>query len=210
MGLLVLTFFIGCGEEAKTKEYYSQHMDEAKARAEACKKLEKYNEIQQLDCQNARRAIDFDPKASNPFDTKEDMRSFAKLPGWQKKALLNKNENLNRVDYFFKASTPLLFSLSTPIFAAESSTSVLNLIQSGIGSWIPTVKSACLWIFFILTIINWVWSFGLMALSGFEFNEFLATLIKKIMYVGVFLFLFNVDSWLDILLNGFSQLATNV
>lgn len=76
LSLSTLMFLSGCGEEAKTKEYYSQHIDEAKARAEVCKKLEKYNEIQQLDCQNARRAVDFDPNAKNPFDTKNDPKSF--------------------------------------------------------------------------------------------------------------------------------------
>ncbi len=55
-----------------------------------------------------------------------------------------------------------------------------------------------------------VWTFGLKALSGFEFGEFLATLIKKIIYIGIFIFLFNVDYWLQIIFNSFSQLATNV
>lgn len=133
------------------------------------------------------------------------------LFGNQQKTLTSKNNNLNliRVNIYLKF---LLFCLlfSTPLLATESSESVLALISGGLKSWIPTVKSACLWIFFILTIINWVWSFGLMALSGFEFNEFLATLIKKIMYVGIFIFLFNADYWLNILFSGFSQLATNV
>ncbi|ENY9550985.1 type IV secretion system protein, partial [Campylobacter coli] len=53
-------------------------------------------------------------------------------------------------------------------------------------------------------------TFGLKALSGFEFGDFLATLIKKIMYIGIFLFLFNTDQWLQIIFNSFSQLATNV
>ncbi len=126
----------------------------------------------------------------------------------RQKALTN-NTNLLRVDILLKFL--LFLSLfSSPLFAIESSTSVLRIIDNGLQSWIPTVKAACLWIFFILTIIDWVWSYGLMALSGFEFNEFLASLIKKIMYVGIFIFLFNVDYWLNILFTGFSQLATNV
>lgn len=82
MSLLALVFLTGCGEEAKTKEYYSQHIDEAKTRVEACKKLEKYNEIQQLDCQNASSAIFFhsDTNSKNPFDTKGDMRDFVWKP----------------------------------------------------------------------------------------------------------------------------------
>jgi len=127
----------------------------------------------------------------------------------QQEALTNNNLPQTRVDILLKF---LLFLplLSSPLFAIESSTSVLKIIDSGLETWIPTVKSACLWVFFVLTIINWVWSFGLMALSGFEFGEFLATLIKKIMYVGIFVFLFSVDYWLNIIFNSFSQLAINV
>jgi len=83
LSLSALILLTGCGGEAKTKEYYDAHLEEAKAKAEACKKLEKSNETQQLDCQNARSAIflHVDPNAKNPFDTNEDMRSFSKLPG---------------------------------------------------------------------------------------------------------------------------------
>ena len=64
--------------------------------------------------------------------------------------------------------------------------------------------------FLVLVVIDITWTFGKMALSGFEFGEFAATLIKKIITIGVFLFLFNVDYWLKILFDSFSQLATNV
>ncbi|HEF9966583.1 TPA: type IV secretion system protein, partial [Campylobacter coli] len=53
-------------------------------------------------------------------------------------------------------------------------------------------------------------TFGLKALSGFEFGDFIATLIKKVMYIGIFLLLFNIDQWLQIIFNSFSQLATSV
>lgn len=119
------------------------------------------------------------------------------------------NKNSRRVEVL-KASLLFFFLFSTPLFAVEDAESTLKFIYTGLSSWIPTVKNACLWVFFTLTVINWVWSFGLMALSGFEFNEFLASLIKKIMYVGIFIFLFNVDYWFTILFNSFSQLATNV
>lgn len=123
--------------------------------------------------------------------------------------VIKNNINSKRVENILKIL--LFFSfLSTPLFAIENSDSSLYLLKNGLQSWIPTVKSACLWVFFTLTIINLVWTFGLMALSGFEFNEFLATLIKKIMYIGVFIFLFNVDFWLTILFQSFSQLAANV
>lgn len=95
-------------------------------------------------------------------------------------------------------------------FGLENSNGVLELLQNGLESWIPLIKTACLWVFWTLVVIDLVWTFGLKALSGFEFGEFLATLIKKIMYIGIFLFLFNTDQWLQVIFNSFSQLATGV
>lgn len=95
-------------------------------------------------------------------------------------------------------------------FGLENSNGVLDLLQNGLESWIPLIKTACLWVFWTLVAIDLIWTFGLKALSGFEFGEFLTTLIKKIIYIGIFLFLFNTDQWLQILFNSFSQLATGV
>ncbi|EAJ8891600.1 hypothetical protein BU991_08465, partial [Campylobacter jejuni] len=53
ISLGALAFLIGCGDEAKTSEYYEKHIDEAKARVAECKKMEKMNETQQRDCSNA-------------------------------------------------------------------------------------------------------------------------------------------------------------
>ncbi|EOI0642602.1 EexN family lipoprotein, partial [Campylobacter jejuni] len=50
ISLGALAFLIGCGDEAKTSEYYEKHIDEAKARVAECKKMEKMNETQQRDC----------------------------------------------------------------------------------------------------------------------------------------------------------------
>lgn len=74
-----ITFLTGCGEEAKTKEYYDNHLEEAKAKIEECNKLEKYNEIQQIDCQNAKSSR-FNNKAdkTNIYDTKTDMSDFVR------------------------------------------------------------------------------------------------------------------------------------
>ncbi len=104
----------------------------------------------------------------------------------------------------------LIFLAPNLAFGVESAEGVLSIIRNGLLSWTPLIKTACLWVFWTLVIIDLVWTFGLKALSGFEFGEFLATLIKKIMYVGIFLFLFNIDQWLQIIFNSFSQLATNV
>ena len=104
----------------------------------------------------------------------------------------------------------LIFLVPNLAFGAENAAGILSLIRNGILSWTPLIKTACLWVFWSLVVIDLVWTFGLKALSGFEFGDFIATLIKKIMYIGIFLFLFNIDQWLQIIFNSFSQLATSV
>ncbi|EEP3258071.1 P-type conjugative transfer protein TrbL [Campylobacter coli] len=104
----------------------------------------------------------------------------------------------------------LIFLVPNLAFGAESPEGALTLIKNGLLSWTPLIKTACLWVFWTLVAIDLIWTFGLKALSGFEFGEFLTTLIKKIIYIGIFLFLFNTDQWLQIIFNSFSQLATNV
>jgi hypothetical protein len=72
----VLAFLTGCGEEAKTKEYYDTHLAEAKAKVEECKKLEKSDEVQKRDCQNAKSALFMQNTGTNPFEKSADQKSF--------------------------------------------------------------------------------------------------------------------------------------
>ncbi|MCT7910710.1 P-type conjugative transfer protein TrbL [Arcobacter lacus] len=125
------------------------------------------------------------------------------------KTLTNNLQNILKKDTFFKCLF-LVFLLSNPALAVEGGDSILKLVESSMNNWIPIVKTACLYVFFALATINLVWTFGMMALRGFELGEFLAELVKKILYIGIFIFLFNVDYWLNTLLNSFIQLATNV
>lgn len=104
----------------------------------------------------------------------------------------------------------ILFALNSEALAIDNSQSILNTLKIGLKGWIPTIKSACLYVFWALVTIDLVWTFGIQALRGFEIGEFLATLIKKVVFIGVIIFLFQVDWWLNILLDSFSQLATNV
>ncbi|HDX8126256.1 TPA: P-type conjugative transfer protein TrbL, partial [Campylobacter fetus subsp. venerealis] len=103
----------------------------------------------------------------------------------------------------------ILFTLNSEALAIDSSQSILNTLHIGLKGWIPTIKSACLYVFWTLVAIDLVWTFGIQALRGFEIGEFLATLIKKIVFIGVIIFLFQVDYWLKLLFDSFSQLATN-
>lgn len=104
----------------------------------------------------------------------------------------------------------LLVLFTTFSFGAENSDDIFYFLQIGLKSWVPTIKSACLWVFWVLVVIDITWTFGKMALSGFEIGELLATLIKKIITIGIFLFLFNIDNWLKYIFDGFVELSENV
>ncbi|EAB5365160.1 TPA: EexN family lipoprotein [Campylobacter jejuni] len=67
ISLGALAFLIGCGDEAKTSEYYEKHIDEAKARVAECKKMEKMNETQQRDCSNAKWAVEMQSDSRVPY-----------------------------------------------------------------------------------------------------------------------------------------------
>ncbi|EAK0836224.1 TPA: EexN family lipoprotein [Campylobacter fetus subsp. venerealis] len=70
LSLGLLAFLAGCGQEAKTQEYYSQNLKEAEAKVAECKKLEKFNETEQIDCTNANRALFLrNDHIDNPYDT---------------------------------------------------------------------------------------------------------------------------------------------
>lgn len=94
--------------------------------------------------------------------------------------------------------------------AVENPDGILSTLNSHLSKWIPNIKTVCLYVFYTLVVIDIVWTFGEKALKGFELGDFIATLIKKIMYIGIFLFLFNTDLWLRDILNGFSSLSTQV
>ena len=67
-----------------------------------------------------------------------------------------------------------------------------------------------MWIFAALVVIDLTWTFGKMALTGFEFGEFVFTLIKKIIFIGIIIFLFDVEKWTKWLFEGFVALSGKV
>lgn len=100
--------------------------------------------------------------------------------------------------------------MSAFAFGADNSDDITARISSGLSSWIPTVKTACLWVFGTLAVIDITWTFSKIALRGFELGEFLSELVKKIIYIGIFLFLFNIDIWLQTIFDSFIQLSASV
>lgn len=102
-----------------------------------------------------------------------------------------------------------------PIFTfAEVSTNnqaqgLLNIFDVAQAAWIAAIIPVALRLFWLLVIIDWVWTFGMLVLKGTEFAELMTTLIQKLLIIGIFLALFQFTSWIDTIPRSFSILADN-
>lgn len=89
---------------------------------------------------------------------------------------------------------------------AQGLLAIFEVAQAG---WIAVIIPAALWLFWTLVLIDWVWTFGIMAIKGTDLSEILATTIQKMLIIGLFLMLFQFTTWLDTIPQTFSQLADN-
>jgi type IV secretion system protein TrbL len=108
----------------------------------------------------------------------------------------------------------LLFLLLPIVTFAEVSTNnqaqgLLNIFDTAQVAWIAAIIPVALRLFWLLVIIDWVWTFGMLVLKGTEFAELMTTLIQKLLIIGIFLALFQFTSWIDSIPRSFSILADN-
>lgn len=109
----------------------------------------------------------------------------------------------------------LLFLFLLPIVIhAEVSTNnqaqgLLSIFDAAQAAWIAAIIPVALKLFWLLVIIDWAWTFGMLVLKGTEFAELMTTLIQKILIIGIFLALFQFTSWIDTIPRSFSILADN-
>ncbi|APA54603.1 hypothetical protein BLD37_06430 [Campylobacter coli] len=75
-----------------------------------------------------------------------------KLEVNQTQTLLNRNKIM--LKYF--VSIFLIFLAPNLAFGVESTKGVLSIIYNGLLSWTPLIKTACLWVFWTLVIIDLV------------------------------------------------------
>ncbi|EKQ8126093.1 hypothetical protein P6X97_000141 [Campylobacter coli] len=61
----------------------------------------------------------------------------------------------------------LCFLIPNLAFGAESPEGALTLIKNGLLSWTPLIKTACLWVFWTLVIIDLVWTFDFVLFLNF-------------------------------------------
>ena len=108
----------------------------------------------------------------------------------------------------------LLLLLLPIVMYAEVSTNnqaqgLLSIFDAAQAAWIAAIIPVALKLFWLLVIIDWAWTFGMLVLKGTEFSELMTTLIQKILIIGIFLALFQFTSWLDTIPRSFSILADN-
>lgn len=86
---------------------------------------------------------------------------------------------------------------------------VLSAFVTAAGQWTKAIKPAGMYIFASFVTIDMVLTFGFLALKGTELAEFAGELIRKIMWIGFFLFLFQSVDILKMIPASFAQLALN-
>ena len=84
---------------------------------------------------------------------------------------------------------------------------LLAIFSSHANAWIAAIIPAAKYLFFALVVIDWVYTFGMMALKGTDFGEIMAGFIQKIMIIGFFMMMFQYTAWLDLIPKSFAQLA---
>ena len=84
---------------------------------------------------------------------------------------------------------------------------LLDIFDAAQAGWIAVIIPIALRLFWLLAIIDWVWTFGMLLLKGTEFSEIMTTIIQKILIIGIFLALFQFTTWMDTIPRTFSIMA---
>lgn len=106
----------------------------------------------------------------------------------------------------------LIFLPSMLFGAIDTDNGTAHILANFVGAanqWTKAIKPAGMYIFYSFTVIDMALTFGFMALKGFEFSEFMVELIRKIMWIGFFLFLFQSVDLLKQIPSSFIQIALN-
>ena len=95
---------------------------------------------------------------------------------------------------FVKCSFPLwLWAFSTNAYAAISNKGILDDVLSrystAASTWGTVITAYASWLFWTLTLISMVWTFGMMILRKADIGEFFAEFIRFTVFTGFFFWL---------------------
>lgn len=105
------------------------------------------------------------------------------------------------------------FFIPSMLFGAaeidNNAAGVLGIISAASAQWVAAIKPAGMYLFFSFIVIDFVLTFGAMAIQGIEINALFYKLIEKILWIGFFLMIFNSVGYLTMIPESFAQIATN-
>lgn len=87
---------------------------------------------------------------------------------------------------------------------------VLNRYSAAASGWAGVITTAASWLFWTLTVISMVWTFGMMALRKADIGEFFAEFVKFTIFTGFFWWLLtNGPNFASSIYDSLRQLAGN-
>jgi P-type conjugative transfer protein TrbL len=87
---------------------------------------------------------------------------------------------------------------------------ILKIFADNADIWNAYIIPYAYSLFYYLVVIDWVYTFSMMALKGTDFNEIMAGLIQKVFIIGFFMIMFNYTYWLDLIPKSFAQMANSM
>ena len=105
-----------------------------------------------------------------------------------------------------------LFSVSAHAQVDNSGVfdNVLNRYSAAASGWAGVITTAASWLFWTLTVISMVWTFGMMALRKADIGEFFAEFVKFTIFTGFFWWLLtNGPNFASSIYDSLRQLAGN-
>lgn len=84
---------------------------------------------------------------------------------------------------------------------------ILEQFSNATAFWVSTIKPAGMYLFWSFVTIDMVITFGFLAIKGTEFGEIVGELIRKILWIGFFLFLFQTANILEQIPDSFAKIA---
>ena len=96
---------------------------------------------------------------------------------------------------------------SAEIDANNNAQTILQTFAAASHQWVAAIKPAGMYLFTAFVTIDMVLTSAFMAFKVSEIGEFIAELIRKIMWIGFFLALFKSAEWLTMIPESFSELA---
>ena len=101
----------------------------------------------------------------------------------------------------------LLFVLLPELVSAQTSDNILdnveNVFQAQTGVWQPRLLDVARKLFFGLVVIEWILTFGFIALNGGGLNDIAAATLRSILFIGFGIILLNNPNWVGDITRGF-------